>query len=198
MGCTIRLTTAADADQISSIYAPFVTRTAITFEVDVPTADEMERRIADTMEAMPWLVCERDREVLGYAYAVSHRKRAAYQWSVESSVYIREHYHRRGIGRALYSALFKILKLQRFCNVYGGVTLPNPASVCLHETFGFEKIGVYPAIGYKFGAWHDVGWWHLRLRDRPAEPAPPLNMNEVCKDPAFAAALDTGLQFVRV
>lgn len=197
MDCIIRLAAAMDAEQVLSIYAPFVTETAITFEIDVPTVEDIERRIIDALEERPWLVFEKDGEILGYAYAAKHRSRAAYQWSVESSVYIHPQCRRRGIGRALYVSLFRILELQKFCNVYGGITLPNPASVRLHETCGFKKVGVYSSVGFKLKAWHDVGWWHLCLRDIPISPRPPLHIVEARNNPAFDTALSAGLQFAR-
>ena len=107
----------------------------------------------------------------GYAYASRHRDRAAYQWSIDVSVYVRADAHRRGIGRALYAALLRIVVAQGFYNAYAGITLPNPASVGLHESFGFRPVGMYRRVGHKLGAWHDVGWWALDLQPRPASPA---------------------------
>ena len=125
------------------------------------------------MRTKPWLVWEEDGRVLGYAYASGHRARAAYQWCVEVSVYVHPDARRGGIARRLYTELFERLREQGFYNAYAGITLPNPASVGFHEAMGFRPIGVYPKIGYKFGRWHDVGWWSLRLRDDDEEPAPP-------------------------
>ena len=165
-----------DAAAIAAIYAPVVRDTPISFELEPPDAAAMRQRVLDTLERRPWLVCEREGEVVGYAYAASHRERAAYQWCVETSVYIAESARRQGVGRALYAALLPLLARQGYVHAYAGITLPNPASVGLHEALGFRPIGVYKAIGFKLGAWHDVGWWDLTLPARalPAQPAAPV------------------------
>lgn len=171
----IRCVEAADAGAVRGIYAPFVTDSATSFELEPPDAAEMARRIEQQREQFPWLVYEAGGEVLGYAYASPHRAaRKAYQWCVETSVYIHAGARRRGVGRALYTALFELLRRQGFVNAYAGITLPNPGSVRLHESLGFVPVGVYPRIGFKFAAWHDVGWWQLRLQetDPSTDPAP--------------------------
>jgi len=116
---------------------------------------------------------ERDGRVVGYAYGSKHRDRAAYAWSVDVSVYVDAAHHRAGIGRALYSSLLALLRLQGFYAAHAGITLPNVASVGLHESFGFRLVGIYAKVGYKRSAWHDVGWWQLPLRERKGKPAPP-------------------------
>jgi L-amino acid N-acyltransferase YncA len=173
MSATIRLATPEDAAAILAIYAPIVRDTAISFEVEPPTLVEMAERIATTLPHLPWLVCDRQGEVLGYVYASAHRARAAYQWSVDVTVYIQAAARRTGIGRALYTALFALLALQGFCQCFAGITLPNPASVGLHEALGFQALGIYRRVGYKRGAWHDVGWWQRTLQPCPSLPAPP-------------------------
>jgi phosphinothricin acetyltransferase len=174
----IRLATAADAPALAAIYAPSVTGAVTSFELVPPDGAEMARRLAAVLETHPWLVLERDGEVAGYAYATRHRDRAAYQWSVDVSVYVGAAHRRAGVGRALYERLFEVLRGQGFYTAHAGITLPNPASVALHESFGFRPVGVYTAVGFKLGAWHDVGWWRLPLRepdDAPAPPRPPQN-----------------------
>jgi phosphinothricin acetyltransferase len=166
MAPNIRLASEGDAEQIAAIYAPFVRDTPVSFETDPPNADEMRKRIHEILERLPWLVCERDGQIWGYVYASPHRSRAAYQWSVDVAVYIHDRHRRSGVGRALYTALFSILRLQGVFNAYAGITLPNEASVGLHEAVGFVPVGVYREVGYKLGAWHDVGWWQLPLRKR--------------------------------
>ena len=198
MACRIRLARASDAEPIRVIYEAVVTATAITFELDPPTTRQMAGRIAETLEQRPWLVCEEAGALLGYAHAGRHRVRAAYQWSVEPSVYVSETARRRGVGRALYKSLFEVLALQGFCNAYAGITLPNPASVALHESFGFERIGVYRAVGFKLGAWHDVGWWALELRQRPADPPPPIQLRDLPRSGQLPEALASGEPHVRV
>lgn len=170
----IRTARSEDAAAIAAIYAPYVLETAISFELEPPTAVEMRARMKRITESYPWLVYEKDSQIVAYAYASPHRDRAVYRWSVETSVYVAQSERRRGLGRALYQALFEILRRQRLVNAYGGITLPNPGSVRLHESVGFTAIGVYREIGYKFGAWRDVGWWVLRLSEARAEPPEPI------------------------
>src|SRR5215212_239589 len=193
----IRLAAERDAEQVAAIYAPNVTDAIVSFEAEAPSAEEMRRRIEGTLERFPWLVCERHGRVLGYAYAGAHHSRAAYRWSVDVSVYVHEGAHRKGVGRALYTSLFAALKLQGFYNAYAGATLPNPASVGLHEAVGFRPVGVYRGAGYKMGAWHDVGWWHLALRERVADPDPPADLPSVLESEEWDAALASGLAFLR-
>ena len=197
MGPVIRLVTESDAAQIQALYAPYVLHTAISFELEPPTVDDVRQRITKTLPRWPWLVCEHEGEILGYVYAGRHRDRAAYQWSVDVSVYIAERFQRLGVGRALYSALFTILTFQGFYNAFAGITLPNPASVGLHEALGFQPVGVYRAVGYKLGAWHDVGWWHLVLRE-PSQPCvPPVDLNAVRSSPEWELAMATGCSLLR-
>jgi L-amino acid N-acyltransferase YncA len=189
----IRLATAADAGEVAAIYAPFVTRSATSFEITPPDRDEMATRIASTLAYAPYLVHDRSGEVLGFAYASRHRERAAYRWSVDVSVYVHDRVRRHGVGRALYTSLFALLRLQGFYAAHAGITLPNPASVGLHEALGFVPVGVYRSVGYKMGAWHDVGWWQLPLRERTGEPAPPLTLAEAQTRPEWADALAAGV-----
>ncbi len=163
-----------DAGAIREIYAPIVANTVITFEIEPPSTDELRRRIEQTTVMFPWLVCD-DGGVQGYAYASRHRERLAYQWSVDVSVYVDPHSQGLGVGRRLYTALFEQLVRQGFGNAYAGVVLPNAASVGLHESLGFQPVGVYRSVGYKLGAWHDVGWWHLPLQTLPLSPAAPAS-----------------------
>ncbi|MDX1530221.1 MAG: arsinothricin resistance N-acetyltransferase ArsN1 family B [Rhodothermales bacterium] len=184
----LRLARGSDAAAIRTLYAPFVTDTAVSFEEAVPDEVEVRRRLQDTLAVRPWLVAEADGAVVGYAYATAHRGRDAYRWSVEVSVYVDPAWHRRGTARRLYTALLAVLRLQGFCNAYAGIALPNAASVGFHEALGFEPVGVYRRVGFKAGAWRDVGWWALRLRDDDP-PAPPRPLPEVAGAPAFEAAL---------
>jgi L-amino acid N-acyltransferase YncA len=193
----IRLATEHDAKQIAAIYAPNVTDTVISFEFEPPSVDEMRQRIEVTLQRYPWLVCERQGRLLGYAYAGAHGSRAAYQWSVDVSVYVHEDARRTGVGRALYASLFAALDLQGFYNAYAGATLPNPASVGLHESVGFRQVGVYRGVGYKLGEWHDVVWWHLPLRERVADPDPPADLASVVGSEEWEAALRKGLPLLR-
>jgi L-amino acid N-acyltransferase YncA len=187
----IRLAGEDDAAQILAIYAPIVRETVISFEFVPPPVEEIRRRITRTLERLPWIVCERDGEIRGYAYAASHRERDAYQWSADVSVYVASSSRRSGVGRALYTALLGILRLQGFVNAYAGITLPNPASVRLHESIGFQPVGIYHAVGWKFGAWHDVGWFELSLGERHPDPPPPRPIEEVRTWPEIASLVTT-------
>jgi phosphinothricin acetyltransferase len=168
---------ARDAAGCAAIYAPYVLASATSFEEAVPDEEEMADRIARISTTHPWLVAERGRELLGYAYACRHRERPAYRWSTDVSVYVVEGQWRRNVGRGLYERLFENLRRQGFRMACAGITLPNVASVALHERLGFAPIGVYRRIGWKAGAWRDVGWWQLELsvddHEPPAEPLGP-------------------------
>jgi L-amino acid N-acyltransferase YncA len=188
----IRLATSADAPGVQAIYAPVVRETAISFELEPPMVEEIRQRIVKTLERWLWLVCERRGDILWYVYAGQHRTRPAYQWSVDVSVYVHASARRLGVGQALYHSLFSLLALQGFYQAYAGITLPNPASVRLHESLGFQPVGVYRAVGYKLGAWHDVGWWQLTLKERVTPPKPPLDLSTVRDSPEWKAVLAQG------
>ena len=162
----------ADAVACAAIYAGYVTGTAITFETDPPTPQEMERRIAAAVDSYAWLVLEEDAAVVGYAYAGPFKARAAYRWSCEVSVYLEQGLQRRGRCRALYEVLLARLTERGYRTAAAGMTLPNEASVALHRAMGFEPVGTYRGIGYKLGVWHDVAWMQKTLDEgqhRPAE-----------------------------
>ncbi|MEV4311212.1 N-acetyltransferase family protein [Actinocrispum sp. NPDC049592] len=162
-----------DASACAAIYAPYVTGTSITFEVDPPSDAEMASRIAAAVDTHAWLVAEDAGEVIGYAYGGPFKARAAYRWSCEVSVYMSLNHHRTGGGRALYTELFSRLASRGFRTVCAGMTLPNDASVALHRALGFEPVGTYRNIGWKHNAWHDVAWAQREIApvgDPPAEP----------------------------
>lgn len=179
----IRRAELADARAIAEIYAPFVSEQATSFEVIPPDEDEIARRIGHYRSRYPWLVYESASRVLGYAYASPHRERLAYQWCVEVSVYVDPVAHRRGTGRALYTALFDILRRQGYVNAYAGITLPNPGSMRLHESMGFQLAGIFVRIGFKLDAWHDVAWLGLRLLDDPRPLPDPRPADDAFDDP---------------
>jgi L-amino acid N-acyltransferase YncA len=170
---TIRAATDGDAQAVCEIYRPLVERTPISFETVPPSVDEICKRIAFTTATLPWLIADRDETVVGYAYASAHRARAAYRWSVDTSVYVDDSSHRQGVGRLLYTALIERLTARGYVNAFAGITLPNPASVGLHESVGFAPVGVFRSVGFKLDAWHDVGWWGLQLNEPPAQPGEP-------------------------
>jgi len=170
----VRIATEDDALAVATIYAPYVRDTVISFEEVPPSEDEMRGRIRNILRTHPFLVYEDDDRVVAYAYASQHRERAAYRWSTDVTVYAAADVHRRGIGRALYRRLLEILVRQGFHAAFAGITLPNEKSVGLHEAMGFGFIGTYHEVGFKFGAWRDVGWWGLALESGPScgEPTP--------------------------
>lgn len=194
---TIRLAHAGDAEALAEIYAPFVTARATSFEEAAPSGADMRARVFETLTRMPFLVCDRDGSVLGYAYGSRHRDRASYRFSVDVGVYVHESAHRRGIGRALYTSLLGMLAWQGYCAAHAGITLPNAASVGLHEAFDFRVVGVYPKVGFKLGAWHDVGWYQRELRDRTVPPGEPRSMADLLQNPEWQAQLDAGLPLLR-
>ena len=155
----IRRANPQDAGRLRQIYAPFVEETAVSFETTVPSTEDFSKRIASTLTTHEWLVAEEDGHVCGYAYGTPHRAREAYRMSVETSVYIDSNYRGKGIGKRLYQDLFTSLRSLGFHNAYAGITLPNDASVALHQSIGFEAIGIFREVGYKKSEWHDVSWW---------------------------------------
>jgi L-amino acid N-acyltransferase YncA len=164
---------AHDAAACAAIYAPSVTHGVASLEEIAPDAAELARRIGEIAARYPWLVAELDGDVAGYAYASQHRARASYRWSADVTVYVSGAHHRRGVGRALYDRLFELLAQQGYHEACAGITLPNDASVGLHEALGFRAVGVYRNIAFKFGSWRDVGWWQKTLR-RPVPHTPPV------------------------
>ena len=185
----IRVAGEQDAEAIAAIYAPAVTDCSTSFELTPPDAAEMKRRIATVLEGYPWLVYESSQTVLGYVYATSHRERAAYRWSADVAAYVKRDAQRRGIARALYTGLFEILTLQGFRNAYAGVTLPNQASVEMHKAMGFEPVGTYHEVGYKFGAWHDVAWFERQLAEHVINPREPIPFSSLATSPEVCDAL---------
>lgn len=186
----LRIATPSDAAEFLRIYTPSVVDSAVSFEDQPPTADEMAQRIEKLLRTHPWICCAAPAgprgAIAGYAYACPHRERAAYRWAVEVSVYVDAEHRGRGIGHRLYFALLRILAAQRFTVAYAGITLPNDASVRLHESLDFNLVGVYERVGWKAGAWRDVGWWacHIfedlaSLQRRGSPPPEPIPFPEV-------------------
>lgn len=186
----IRPALAADADQILAIYAPYIYHSAITFETEVPSAQEFKARIERVLAKYPWLVCEEEGKIIGYAYAGGHRDRIAYQWSVEISVYMNESAHGRGVASHLYQALLAILKIQGIVNIYALITVPNPRSIALHARFGFKPLTIFEKIGYKEGAWHDVQWMLLVLNAHEKKALTPIPFAELSTDSRLAEILE--------
>ncbi|MGZ2412205.1 L-amino acid N-acyltransferase YncA [Sphingomonas sp. F9_3S_D5_B_2] len=172
MAVLIRLAAAADAAAIARIYRPFVETSRISFEEVAPDAAEIGRRMVDPL--LPWLLLETDGKVLGYASTSPLRGRRAYRWSVESGLYLEQAAQGRGLGRQLLTAHLALLERQGFVTAVAGISLPNPASVALHEGLGFSPIGVERGVGFKLGEWVDVGRWQKDLAPRRSAPREPL------------------------
>lgn len=164
---TIRSATTADAAACLAIYGPIVQTTAISFEAAVPSVEEFAARIENSLSAWTWLIAEKEGRCIGYAYGHAHRPRAAYQWSVETTIYVSSAHHGQGVGKSLYARLFADLAALGYCNAYAGVAQPNEASMALHRGVGFEYIGTFRAVGRKFERWHDVAWFQRKLRETP-------------------------------
>jgi L-amino acid N-acyltransferase YncA len=163
-----------DGAACAAIYAPHVRGGLASFEEDPPSAEQMAARISAVSRSYPWLVTERGGEAAGYAYAAQHHSRPGYRWAVDVAIYVGDRHHRKGVARELYGALLDLLAKQRIHVACAGIALPNDASVALHESLGFERVALYPAIGFKNGAWLDVGWWQRRLLPPSVPPREPL------------------------
>jgi phosphinothricin acetyltransferase len=174
LGMRIRAATEQDAEGVRAIYAPIVRETAISFEWEEPDVVEMARRIRTIGAEYPWVVTEDSGTVVGYAYAYPWRARAAYRWVAETAIYVAPAARRRGVARATYAELLLWMRQLGYRSAIGGIALPNPASVALHETLGFRHVSDFPRAGFKFGRWHDLGFWRLELEPLPGAPAPPL------------------------
>ena len=187
-----------DARQVAAIYYPYVINTPITFETTPPDGTEMYRRMKKVSKTYTSLVCEHENELMGYSYGSKFRDRSAYDWIVETTVYVREAAHGLGIGKALYASLLKCLKLQGFTSAYGVIALPNNPSVSLHEHFGFTEDYLMTNAGYKDGQWYDVGFWRLNLNN-PTEIMAPISLiDEVKGTSTFTKTVTYGEQFLKL
>lgn len=173
----IRLATPADAAGCLEIYRPFVESSHSTFETEVPGVEAFAERMQRFLSTHPWLVATEGDRIIGYAYASPFKDRAAYQWTAEVSVYLAPDARGRGLGRALYEALFRCMRGLGYLNAVGLIAQPNEVSVALHEKMGFERVAWLPKPGFKLGRWHDVGWWWLALGPAPESPAAPAPLS---------------------
>ena len=194
---TFRFAEEQDAAAIQAIYAPYCESSVVSFETKAPSVEEIGQRIRRISQQFPWIVGELDHRILGYAYGSRHSERAAYQWSVDATVYVSPLAQRTGLGRGLYTSLFRILVLQGYYKAYAGITLPNSASVGLHEAMSFKPVGIYRGVGYKLGSWHDVGWWQLSLQPESDEPSAPRSIPEIRHSQAVQEALVAGELLVK-
>ena len=184
----IRPATEADAEEILNIYAPYVTDTAITFEYDVPTLEEFTGRIRHTLEKYPYLVAVKDGEIIGYAYAGAFYGRAAYDWSAETTIYIKKDCRHSGVGKLLYQALEDALKAQNIINLYACIGYPEVDDEYLtknseqfHEHLGYRLIGEFRKCGYKFGRWYHMVWMEKMIGEHPEKPEPVKRFSETGK-----------------
>jgi L-amino acid N-acyltransferase YncA len=192
----IRIAKPSDAAEMLEIYAPYILNSSITFETEVPPTEVFAERIAAYLQHYPWLVCEIDGKIAGYAYASTYRERIAYQWSLECSVYVHDGFMRLGVADALYSSLIAILKLQGFTTVYAVINLPNDKSVGFHEKLGFVHFADYKNVGYKSGKWKTVGWWLLQLNEYVQEPEIPVKFSKMDQN-ILPAIFETAVSTVK-
>lgn len=180
------MATEEDAEEILNIYAPYITKTAITFEYDVPSVDAFSRRIRDVLQMYPYIVALEKQQIVGYAYASAFAERAAYNWAVETSIYLRQDCKGNGFGKRLYLALEDILHRQGILNLNACIaytpvadTRLNNASAAFHEHLGYKKVAYFTRCGYKFGTWYDMVWMEKMLGEHPKKPKPIVPITEL-------------------
>ena len=166
---------AKDSAALLAIYRPYIEKTAITFETAVPDVKDYEKRIADIAAQFPYLVLESGGEIIGYAYAHRQAERAAFDWNAELSIYLKEGFSGRGIGRPLYALLETLLEMQGYVNFFGVITGSNAGSIAMHEKMGYRKIAVHEKTGWKFDAWYDTVWMHKRVHEGAPEAIKPVH-----------------------
>lgn len=169
----------SDGPAVLAVYEPYIRNTAITFEYQVPSPEEFSRRISSIIKRYPYLACEENGMILGYAYASSYRSRAAFQWDVEVSIYLRPEAQGKGVAKGLYRRLLPMLEALGYRNVYASIVPPNPQSIGLHKHFGFKETALFEKTGYKLGQWWDLLWMVLRMNDSDQPPAPPRSVGEL-------------------
>lgn len=185
----VRAAVPEDAEVLLEIYRPYVEETAITFEVEVPTPEEFRERIRRVLRRYPYLVAERDGEIVGYAYAGAFKERAAYDWAVETTVYVREDRKRMGIGKELYAALERALTLQKILNVNACIAYPETEdayltrdSVRFHECMGYKTVGEFHQCGYKFQRWYNMVWMEKFLGEHRENQEPVKPFAEIWEE----------------
>lgn len=194
MNPIIRLAEQHDVAGILEIYSPFILDTAVTFEESVPDETSFWERIEGIMAELPFLVCEIEGRIAGYAYASAYRSRASYRWTKEVSVYIHPDFYRRRVAQALYTSLNEMVRYQGIADLLAIITLPNESSVSFHEHCGYRKCGEFANVGYKLGQWQNVGWFELFLQEETQAPRDRiLPLNEITGLPVFQQAIQKGL-----
>jgi phosphinothricin acetyltransferase len=199
MASIIRLAEKRDVSGILEIYSPFILETSVTFEETVPTEESFWERMRGIMAELPYLVCEIDGRIAGYAYASGYRSRASYRWSKEVSVYIHPDFQRRRVAHALYTSMNEMARFQGVANLLAIITMPNEASVNFHEHFGYIKCGEFSKVGYKLNQWQNVGWFELFLQDENEPPKERiLPLSEIVGLPVFQEAIRMGLDKLKM
>jgi L-amino acid N-acyltransferase YncA len=194
MNATIRLAEKRDVSGILEIYSPFILDTAVTFEESVPDEESFWERIQGIMAELPFLVCEINNRVAGYAYASGYRSRASYRWTKEVSVYIHPDFHRKRVAHALYTSLNEMVRFQGIADLLAIITIPNEPSVSFHECFGYRKCAEFSKVGYKLGQWQNVGWFELFLQDENQAPKDRiLRLDEIIGLEIFREAIQKGI-----
>jgi phosphinothricin acetyltransferase len=197
MNATIRLAEQRDVPGILEIYTPFILETAVTFEEIVPDEASFWIRIQEIMNELPYLVCEIDGRIAGYAYASAYRSRASYRWSKEVSVYVHPDFHRKKVAHALYTSLHEMVRFQGIANLLAIITMPNEPSVAFHEFFGYRKCGEFSKVGFKLNQWQNVGWFELFIQDENNAPKDRiLRLNEIINLPIFQEAIQNGMNLL--
>ncbi len=195
MNPIIRLAEEQDVPGILEIYSPFILDTAVTFEETVPEEDSFWERMQLIMSELPFLVCEIDGRIAGYAYASGYRSRASYRWTKEVSVYVHPDFHRKRVALALYSSLNEMVRYQGVADLLAIITLPNESSVSFHEYVGYLKCGEFSKVGYKLNQWQDVGWFELFLQDEHEAPKDRIiPLDEIIDLPIFREAIQKGME----
>lgn len=199
MNTTIRLAEQRDVPGILEIYAPFILDTAVTFEETVPDEESFWERIQGIMAELPFLVCDVEGRIAGYAYASGYRSRASYRWSKEVSVYIHPDFQRKKVAHALYTSLHEMVRFQGIANLLAIITMPNEPSVAFHEYFGYRKCAEFTNVGYKLGQWQNVGWFELFIQDENQAPKDRIfPLRELTGLPVFQEAIQKGLEILKI
>lgn len=184
--CTIRVAKIEDAGELLAIYAPYVKNTAISFEYDVPSLEEFQGRMKNILQKYPYLVAERNGEIVGYTYAGAFKQRAAYNWDVETTIYVKQNHSKSGIGRQLYAALEEALSRQNILNLNACIGYPETEdeyltknSVQFHEHLGFRMVGEFKKCGYKFNRWYNMVWMEKHIGEHVENPCSVRTFNEI-------------------
>lgn len=167
---SLRMAAAADAAELLNIYSYYVEETNITFEYEVPTLADFQSRITTILEKYPYIVAEKENKIIGYAYANVFKGRAAYDWTVESSIYLDVSTVGKGLGDLLYTKLEEILIQQNITTIEACITYPNDRSIAFHKRRGYEQVAYFNKVGYKFDKWHDVVWYEKKLAEQTSRP----------------------------